>query len=77
MDHPSIVYQTIGNNPLVYTRLTRQYEYLMFYCFKSQVNSYGHGVTVSSPNRTFFLASLNKQLTTTFLHILATDNNPS
>ena len=27
------------------------------------VNSYGHGGTVSSPNHTFSLASLNKQLT--------------
>ena len=32
-------------------------------CFTSQVNSYGHGGTVSSPNHTFSWASLNKQLT--------------
>ena len=31
----------------------------------SQVNSYGHGETVSSPNHTFSWASLNKQLTST------------
>ena len=31
----------------------------------SQVNSYGHGGTVSSPNHTFSWASLNKQLTST------------
>ena len=36
-----------------------------FCCFTSQVNSYGHGGTVSSPNHTFYQASLNKQLTTT------------
>ena len=34
-----------------------------FCCFTSQVNSYGHCGTVSSPNHTFFLAGLNKRLT--------------
>ena len=34
-------------------------------CFMSQVNSYGHGGTVSSPYHTFSWASLNKQLTST------------
>ena len=29
-------------------------------CFTSQVNSYGHGGRVSSPNHTFYWASLNK-----------------
>ena len=37
----------------------------LFCCFTSQVNSYGHGRTVSSPNHTFSWASLNKQLTST------------
>ena len=37
----------------------------LFCCFTSQVNSYGHGGTVSSPNHTFSWASLNKQLTST------------
>ena len=42
------------------------YAYLcLFCCFTSQVNSYGHGGTVSSPNYTFSWASLNKQLTST------------
>ena len=36
-----------------------------FCCFTPQVNSYGHGGTVSSPNHTFSWASLNKQLTST------------
>ena len=36
-----------------------------FCCFTSQVNSYGHGGTVSSPNHTFSWASLKKQLTST------------
>ena len=36
-----------------------------FRCFTSQVNSYGHGETVISPNHTFSWASLNKQLTST------------
>ena len=37
----------------------------LFCCFTPQVNSYGHGGTVSSPNHTFSWASLNKQLTST------------
>ena len=37
----------------------------LFCCFTFQVNSYGHGGTVSSPNHTFSRASLNKQLTST------------
>ena len=36
----------------------------LFCCFMSQVNSYGHGGAVSSPNHTFSWASLSKQLTT-------------
>ena len=35
----------------------------LFCCFTSQVNSYGHGGTVSAPNHTFSWAGLNKQLT--------------
>ena len=35
----------------------------LFCCFTSQVNSYGHGGTVSSSNHSFFWTSLNKQLT--------------
>ena len=35
----------------------------LFCCFTSQVNSYGHGGTVSSPNHTFSWAGLNKRLT--------------
>ena len=37
--------------------------FCLFCCFTSQVNSYGHGGKVSSPNHTFSWASLNKQLT--------------
>ena len=40
-------------------------EFCLFCCFTSQINSYGHGGTVSSPNHTFSWASLNKQLTST------------
>ena len=35
----------------------------LFCCFTSQVNSYGHGGAVSSPNHTFSWAGLNKWLT--------------
>ena len=35
----------------------------LFCCFTSQVNSYGHCGTVSSPNHTFSWAGLNKWLT--------------
>ena len=37
----------------------------LFYCITSQLNSYGLGGTVRSPNHTFSWASLNKQLTST------------
>ena len=36
--------------------------FCLFSCFKSQVNSYGHGGMVSSPNHTFSWAGLNKRL---------------
>ena len=39
--------------------------FCLFCCFTSQVNSYGHGGTVSSPNHTFSWASLKKQLSST------------
>ena len=47
-----------------------KFEFFFFFflfvcCFLSQVNSYGHGWAVSSPNNTFSWASLNKQLTST------------
>ena len=56
--------------------------FCLFCCFTSQVNSYGHGGTVSSPNHNLSWASLNKRLTSLrqyFVHILllVTDNNPS
>ena len=35
----------------------------LFVCFTSQVNSYGHCGTVSSPNHSFSWAGLNKRLT--------------
>ena len=38
---------------------------LSCFCLTSQVNSYGHGGTVSSPNHTLSWANLNKQLTST------------
>ena len=44
----------------------------LFCCFTFQVNSYGHGGMVSSPNHTFSLATLYKQLTSTsctFFHL--------
>ena len=58
----------------------------LFCCFTSQVNSYGHGGTVSSPNHTFFLGKLEQAINQYFVHILSlvtdilslvTDNNPS
>ena len=39
--------------------------FVLFCCFTPQVNSFGHGGMVSSPNHTFSWASLNKQLTIT------------
>ena len=53
----------------------------LFGCFTSQVNSYGHGGTVSLPtcNHTFFLGKLEQAANQYFLHILSLvmDNNPS
>ena len=51
----------------------------LFCCFTSQVNSYGHGGTVSSPNHTFFLGKLEQAVNQYFVYILSlvTDNNPS
>ena len=34
--------------------------FVLFVCFTSQVNSYGHCGTVSSPNHTFFLGKLEQ-----------------
>ena len=42
-----------------------------FCCFTSQVNSYGHCGTVSSPNHTFSWAGLNKRLTSNRAHTFA------
>ena len=56
-----------------------QLHFCLFCCFTSQVNSYGHGVTVSSHNHTFFLGKLEQAVNQYFVHILSlvTDNNPS
>ena len=41
--------------PIKYTRgIYGLILHVLFCCFTSQVNSYGHGGTVSSPNHTFF-----------------------
>ena len=50
----------------------------LFCCFTSQVNSYGHGGSVSSPNH-IFLGKLEQAVHQYFVHILSfvTDNNPS
>ena len=51
----------------------------LFCCFTPQVNSYGHGGTVSSPKYTFFLGKLEQAVNQNFVHILSlvSDNNPS
>ena len=53
--------------------------FCLFCCFTSQVNSYGHGGTVSSPNHTYFLGKLEQAVNQYLVHILSlvTDNNPS
>ena len=51
----------------------------LFVCFvTSQVNSFGNGGTVSSPNHNFFLGKLEQAVNQYFLHILSlvADNNP-
>ena len=42
-----------------------------FCCFTSQINSYGHCGTVSSPNHTFSWAGVNKRLTSNCAHTFA------
>ena len=75
----------VNTGMLGHYRLTFQLcHYTLFVClccFMSQVNSYGHGETVSSPNHIIIWGSLNKRLTSTsvnqyFVHILSlvTDN---
>ena len=51
----------------------------LFCCFTSQVNSYGHGGTVGSPNHFFFLGKLEQAINQYFVHILSivTHNSPS
>ena len=55
----------------------------LFFClfcwYKSPVNIYGQGGTVSSPNHTFFLGKLEQAVNQYFVHILSlvTDNNRS
>ena len=51
----------------------------LFCCFTPQVNSYGHGRTVSSPNHTFFPGQAGTRDNQYFVHILSlvSDNNPS
>ena len=51
---------------LVFFNLFKILCFCLFCGFTSQVNSYGHGRMVSSPNHTFSCGSLNKQLTSTF-----------
>ena len=53
--------------------------FCLFCSFTSQVNSYGQGGMVSSPNHTFFLGKLEQAVNQYFLQILSlvTDNNRS
>ena len=57
--------------------LCKCYVLFVFFCFTSQVNSYGHGRTVSSPNNTFFIGKLEQAVNQYFVHILSlvTDSN--
>ena len=58
---------------------TKVFLFVLFCCLTSQVNSNGHGGTVSSPNHTFFLGKLEQAVNQYFVHILplVTDNNSS
>ena len=44
-------------------------KFCLFCCFTSQVNSYGHGGTVSLPH--FFLGKLEQAINQYFVHILS------
>ena len=51
------------NKNCFFTNLFRIWLVGWFCCFTSQVNSYGHCGTVSSPSHTFSWAGLNKRFT--------------
>ena len=53
---------TLDGRSLMKARNSRAFVCL-FCCLRSQVNSYGHCGTVSSPNHTFSWAGLNKRFT--------------
>ena len=57
----TILYKTILLNEM--SNGTEPLFVCLFCCLTSQVNSYGHGGTVSSPSHTFSWAGLNKRLT--------------
>ena len=57
---PSIlIIEHISNFIFLITQLNLSF-FCLFCCFTSQVNSYGHYGTVSSPNHTFFLGKLEQ-----------------
>ena len=69
-----------GRNAVSYTPDKDILAFVCLFCrFTSQLNSYGHGGTVSSPNHTFFLGRLEKAVNQYSVCILSllTDNNPS
>ena len=66
--------------PLLWNLFSEIQEPFMLSMSTSQVNSYGHGGSVSSPNNTFSWANLNKQLTssscTLYFRLKLTKNPP-
>ena len=60
-----IVNKQIFSQSIVWIQRNLSLFVCLFCRFTSQVNSYGHSGTVSSPSHTFSWASLNKQLTST------------
>ena len=64
---------------MYYAFQSANYFVCLLCCFTSEVNSYGHGGTVSSLKHTFSWASLNNQFYQYFVRILSLviQNNPS
>ena len=55
----------------IYTKYCDARLFAGFVALKPQVNSYGNGGTVSSPNHTFFLDKLEQAVNQYFVHILS------
>ena len=64
------------HDQFIFANFSSSSNFLFVLLLMSQVNSYGHGGTVSLPNHTLFLGKLEQAVNMYFVHILSlvTDN---